>query len=99
MGAQTKHDEIGICSIDTVRGIWVVISLCSLRSDKVQNLMFSFPQDASLDESMGLNLRLKMLNSEVYRAQISGISPLVILEISQTQMSSLLCLSFPTLAR
>lgn len=65
----------------------------------LQNLMFSFPQEAIREESIGLNLRAKMLKSEVYFATISGFSPFDILEISHTMIISLLWESFPTLAR
>jgi hypothetical protein len=64
-----------------------------------QNLMFSFPQLTSLQLSIGLNFKAKMLKSEVYFAAISGFSPFCILLMSQITISSLLWLSFPTLAR
>lgn len=65
----------------------------------LQNLIFSLPHETSLKLSIGLNLRHRMLKSEVYFAAISGFSPLVIFEMSQTIIISLLWVSLPTLAR
>jgi hypothetical protein len=41
----------------------------------------------------------KILKSEVYLAKTSGFSPFRILEMSQTMISSLLWLSFPTVVK
>lgn len=65
----------------------------------LQNLMFSLPHEASLLESMGLNFKHRMLKSDVYLATISGFSPRAILVMSHTIIISLLCASFPVLAR
>jgi hypothetical protein len=61
-----------------------------LVSFTLQNLIFSLPQETSLKLSIGLNLRHKMLKSEVYLAAISGFSPLEIFEMSQIIIISLL---------
>jgi hypothetical protein len=65
----------------------------------LQNLMFSLPQEASLYESIGENLNARILKSLICFAITSGFSPLAILVISQTIMSSLFLVSFPTAAR
>ena len=51
--------------------------------------MFYLPQLMSFEFSIGLNLRLMMLNSETCLARISAFSPLWILEMSQTIIISL----------
>ena len=45
MSAQTQHYQVSICSVDAMRGVGVIVLLCSLRSDEVQNFVFTFSRD------------------------------------------------------
>jgi hypothetical protein len=42
MGRKSQHDQIGICSINTVSCIGFVIRRCSLTPDEIKNFMFTF---------------------------------------------------------
>jgi hypothetical protein len=50
MCAETQHDKIGICSINAVRCVHIVVFLSSLRSDEVQDLVLSFSGYESIRE-------------------------------------------------
>lgn len=41
MGRQTQHDQVCICAVDAVARVRVIVRLCSLRPDEVQDLVFT----------------------------------------------------------
>jgi hypothetical protein len=49
--AQTQHDQVRISSINAVLYIWVVGGLCTLRTDKIQNFMFSLAWNERIREN------------------------------------------------
>jgi hypothetical protein len=42
MSCKSQHDQIGICSINTMSCIGMVIRRCSLTSNEIKNFMFTF---------------------------------------------------------
>jgi len=50
VSAQTKHDQISVCTVNAMGSVHVVVWLCSLRPDKIQDLVLAFPRDESVRE-------------------------------------------------
>jgi len=48
VGAQAKHDQIGVGPIDTMTSVWFVTWLGTLRTDKFEDLVFSFSRDRGI---------------------------------------------------
>ena len=42
MSAQSKHNQVSICSVDAMTLIWIIIWLSTLRTNEVKNLVFTF---------------------------------------------------------
>lgn len=42
VSAQSQHDQVGICSINAVGNVWIIILLSSLASDEIKNFVLAF---------------------------------------------------------
>lgn len=51
MCSKPQHNQISICPTQTVMGIWVMIWLCTLPSDKVHDLVLSLAWDVSVRQN------------------------------------------------
>ena len=48
MSGKTQHNQVSICTINTMARVWIKTWLGALRSNKVQNFMFTFTWNESI---------------------------------------------------
>ena len=51
MGAEPKHDQVSICTVETVFCVWIIVFWVSLDSDEVKDFVLAFSWDASIWEN------------------------------------------------
>ena len=56
VGGQAQHDQVSICAIYAVTGIWIKAWLSALRSDKVEYLMLTLAWHGCITEDDGDSL-------------------------------------------
>ena len=48
--AKPEHNEISVCSVETVFRVWIVVFGISLDTNKIENFMFTFTWNSSVRE-------------------------------------------------
>lgn len=74
MADKSKHDQISISSIDTVRSLRIIARLLPLRPDKIEKLMLSLSGNRSIREDYFELFVVRMVLSSLEDEELEGFT-------------------------